>query len=131
MGSQRMSETAITEAFMAHLAAMAGLPAVAWPNGAQVPTTPRLEMQTGPAGPRSLTLAGASDTDLMYQVTVVTKAGEFTTASNALIEAVVSHFAFGQPVGAAKVRKRPDIGPAIQDGIEYRVPITIRLRAFL
>jgi len=126
-----MSEAAIAEAFKAHVAAMAGLPDVVWPNEARKATTPRLDVQTGPSSPLSLTLAGVSDADLMYQVTVVTKSGEYTTESNTIIDAVVSRFAFGQVVGASKVRKRPDIGPAIQDGTEYSVPITIRLRAFI
>ncbi len=133
-----MTETAIAQAFMQRVTetTLTGSPPIILPRQKANSTTPRIEVSIGPTAPDLVTLAGESDVDLMFQITVVISPSGKGGASlwgvpDAIIDELVDRFKVGTAVSTAKVVTRPAVAPHFQDGSEYRVPITVRLEAFL
>lgn len=103
-----------------------------WPNEAETAATPRYEIQIGPVATRPVTLSGTNEATFLLQITAVTKSNQGTGQADRMAQRIIDRFPSGLAVDAGSwVARRPDRGAAIQDDAEYRVPVTVTIRALL
>jgi len=133
-----MQQTAIAEAFNAHLATLPNAPRIVWENQEADPwkddleRPPYLQVEHIRSQPSRYTLDGWHEYTGRMQITVVVPAGSYTAQANALAEAIAAHFAADTsiPVGDGVIRipEAPWIVDGLQDGVRWRVPVQVRYR---
>jgi hypothetical protein len=124
----------IEAAFTVRMNELANRPAVAWPNVKFEPNAkkPYLRINIIPAETvqASLGAEGKDETNGICQVTVFAPAGSGRTD---LPDIIADHFKRGTVLSynGTNIRLRsPSIGPAIQDGAFYFVPVSIPYQSF-
>ena len=125
------NEATIIQAAKDHFEAMGARPTTVWANQAAEAALPRVEFEHGPIAQETHSLAGDSLADFMFQITVVTKIGTSSGENDQIVQSVVDHFAVGSRISTATVHLRPAVGAPFLDGGEWRVPITVRMKAVL
>lgn len=119
-------ETALGQA----LDAIPEVDRVAWPNRVTDPARPFVMFQHVPGAWSDRTVTGGSTVASGFvTVTIVTKAGEFSGAANALADAIMGAFPKGRriTVGAycLLIPSPPRPLPGILDGADWRQPVQI------
>ena len=124
-------EATIIQAAKDHFEGLGDRPSTVWANQAAKSDTPRVEFDHGPVAQSTATLAGHSRADFLFQISVVTEAGTSSGPSDKIVQSVIDHFSIGTRISNATVHLRPTIGAPFQDGSEWRVPVTVRMKAML
>ena len=125
-----MSVIEAQNAIIAHLKSLPNRPAIAYPNGPVVKVLPRIVVSIPSASQRTVTLCGETQADAEVIARVETQGGEFVTASNEIVGAIVDRFPFGDIGGGVTILDRPRPATAFRaDGVYY-VPVLIRGRFY-
>ena len=127
-----ISEADIDNVLTDHLAAMSGLPPVAWPNK-DLPTgtdRPYLVVQMVPTSRTDRTIKGGRANSRGYMtVTVVSDVDTWETESKRLADDISERFAqpMSLPVtgGTITITKPPEVQRGYRDGPRWRVPVRI------
>lgn len=103
-----------------------------WPNEAGTTARPRFEVQLGPITTRPVTVSGTNEATFLLQITAVVDANTGTMQADRMAQRIIDRFPSGLAVDAGSwVARRPDRGAGIQEDAEYRVPVTVTIRALL
>lgn len=124
-------EKSILEAAEAHFENLANRPDTVWPNQSHSAAVPRLEFTQGPITPGKVAPDGSALTAFIVQATVVTASGSRSATLRGLGAQVAGHFKAGTKISDAIVTERPQMAAPYLDDDEWRLPITITLRARL
>lgn len=118
-------ETALGQA----LRAVAGVDRVAWPNRTEDPARPFVMFDHVPTNWSNVTVDASEVRAEGYVVlTVVSQAGQFSTAANLLAQAIISAFAIGRRLGGVCiVQARPLQG--FPEGADWRQPVRVDYRS--
>lgn len=113
-----------------YLAAMDGVPAIAWQNKDIDPARPFLATDHVPGSRTDPTLDGEGETVTgQFMVYVVIERGKFTKAANALADKVLQRFKYGTlislSIGGILIVKPPEVLTGYRDGPDWRVPVRI------
>ena len=125
-----MTPVEIERAMGQRLAAMTGVPAIAWPNDDADPARPFLKFQHVPVSRTDATLDGVGETARGYvTITVVAARDKFATAANTLAGSVMAQFEYGlrlsMAAGQITINKPPEALAGYRDGADWRVPVRI------
>lgn len=118
-------DTVIYGVLADHLQTLEGVPDIVFPNESSPGNTPRLEVSFVPVQPERLGYGTLRRHYGLFQVTVVTDSGIGLGQSTALVDAVSEHYPLDLNINGVKITEFPEIVPGMQDGAEWRVPVTI------
>jgi hypothetical protein len=103
-----------------------------WPNETAPNSRPYLVFEPGPVNSQIVTLSRTAEVTILIQVTVAVDANTGTGQADRMVQRIIDRFPSGLAVDDGSwVDKPPVIGPSIQDDAEYRVPVTVTIRALL
>lgn len=113
-----------------HLAGMTDVPPIAWPNKDANPPRPFLAVDHFPGPREDPTLDGTGETvSGQMHVSVVVLENQFTTPPNAIVDKVMTRFAYGTRIvfddGVLLITKPPEALPRYKDGPDFRAPVRI------
>jgi len=113
------------------LQTMANCPPIAWPNQDFTPQGTYLEFRHSPTARDDNTGTGTQPVQIgIALVTVITPAGGFANAANALAQQIADRFPMGLRLtegGATVLINQPtEPAPGFTDGAYYRLPVRIR-----
>lgn len=131
-----MSQQLIRAALDTHLAAMPGLPPIAWEGESYAPVTgvTYAKVDLMPRFPDNPTLSERlQDNGGIYQIGLYFPRGTETGDMDALVGTVQTHFAAGTSLAAGIINVRIEGTPAISAGFptgdRWLVPVSIRYRS--
>lgn len=90
---------------------------------------PRYEFHEGPGVSINADLEGNSDTNVMFQIDVVVGSGLYSSKAHEMRDRIINLFRAGRRLAGSTITERPSYANPFSDGSEYRIPITISLRA--
>lgn len=128
-------ETAVGQ----HLAGLDDVPTIVWPNlrkGGEdnPPTRPYLEFRHSPGVAEDITITGDSPVRHrgIFLISVVTDLGQTTGAANGLAQLILGGFPKGLRLtagdGFVLIENTPNASAGFRDGVNWRMPITVRYR---
>ena len=105
---------------------------VAWPDVKFTPTNAYLESFILPAetGQGGLAVGSYQDYEGIYQINVVTKKGNGTADSRAMVDAVLSEFSKGSMAGTVQIQKSWASGSFDRDNAYFVVPVSVRYKVY-
>jgi hypothetical protein len=120
----------IEQAFGQHLAGMAGVLPIVWPNKTRNGTKPYLDVQHVPTSNDTPGLAGGGEVQRGYFVaTVVITSNQFSKAANTQADLIKARFAKGTTLTAGTRKMRilntPQYLPPFADEADWRQPVRI------
>ena len=117
---------------MSRLAEMPDAPPIRWPNAASsAGAIPRLEVQSAPSSAVPFLLDGGHRYAGELAVTAVGANERGTAETDAMVKAILAHFAPPLRLDGVVIVDLPDVRPPLVTDTEFRVPIFIRYRALL
>lgn len=125
-----ISESKILKALGQHLEGVVDVPTIAWENQHIDPERPFLAAEHIPVSRTDPTIDGTAETVTgQFRVTVVIKAGEFSTPASDLADAVRLRFKYMTLIsfddGAILIIKPPETLTGFKDGPDWRLPVRI------
>lgn len=119
----------IETAFGQSLAAIDGIPAIAWPNRSTEPARPFVLFDHVPAVWENVTVdASETRADGYVVASVCIAQGGFSTAANGLAGDILAAFPVGRRLGGVCVTQARPL-PGYFDGIGWRQPVRVDYRS--
>lgn len=111
------------------LAAVSGIPQIAWPNRSAEPVRPFVLFDHVPANWDNVTVDGSETrADGYFVASVCVSQGGFTVAANTRAKAIMAAFPAGRRLGGVCIiRARPLLG--YFDGVGWRQPVQVDYRS--
>lgn len=129
-----ISEADISQALGQRLAAMSGVPDIAWENHDHVPLRPFLDVQIVRVSTSddTLDISGTLHTGFM-QITIVENVDRWATSAERLADSISAQFPKGLhlPVtnGEITIKRPAFVGQGFRDGPDWRLPVRIDYEA--
>lgn len=124
MPNMQTIETALGQA----LAAVPGIPAIAWPNRGAEPSRPFVLFDHVPTDWENVTVdASEVRAEGYFVASVCISQGTFSTAANTTAQAIITAFPVGRRLGGVCVVQARPL-PGFFDGVGWRQPVRVDYR---